>query len=163
MQPHPFQNLPWYSLSSSKNIWCKSSVAYFTKWFQSIFTVGGRRMYPFNLLCCPLPTYPHRVVKAPHLEAWTRPEPEVTSLNPARAWHLFLKPDLGLKAKFTERVLRYAQLRVTENVVCRCSCRYMVYHTQNSNHLDQNMGIIWHKHSMLVNDNTAECGVCFSR
>jgi len=38
--------------------------------------------------------------------------------------------------------------------VCRCSCRYTLYHTQNSNHLDQNIGIIWHKRSLLVNDNT---------
>jgi len=41
---------------------------------------------------------------------------------------------------------------VTKNFVCRCSCRYRIYHTENSNHLDQNIGIIWHKHSMLVND-----------
>jgi len=34
---------------------------------------------------------------------------------------------------------------------------------RNSNHLDQNIGIIWHKRSMLVNDNTAECGICFPR
>jgi len=34
----------------------------------------------------------------------------------------------------------------------------MVYHTEISNHLDQNIGIIWHKRSMLVND-TAECGI----
>ena len=33
---------------------------------------------------------------------------------------------------------------------------YTVYHTENSNHLDQNIGIIWHKRSMLVKDNTAE-------
>ena len=33
---------------------------------------------------------------------------------------------------------------------------YMVYHTENSNHFDQNICIIWHKRSMLVNDNTAE-------
>jgi len=45
---------------------------------------------------------------------------------------------------------------VTKNVVCRCSCRYMVYHTQNSNHLDQNIGKIWHKRSMLVNKNIPE-------
>jgi len=32
----------------------------------------------------------------------------------------------------------------------------MVYHTEISNHLDQNIGIIWHKRSMFVNDNTAE-------
>jgi len=48
---------------------------------------------------------------------------------------------------------------VTKNVVCRCSCRYTVYHTENNNHLDQNTGIIWHKRSMLVNDNTAEYNV----
>ena len=53
--------------------------------------------------------------------------------------------------------------RVTKNVFCRCSCRYTLYHTQNNNHLDQNIGIIWHKRSMLVNDNTAECVICFSR
>ena len=49
MQHHPYQNLHWYSLTSSKNIWPKISVAYFAKWFQSIFTVGGWRMYPFTL------------------------------------------------------------------------------------------------------------------
>jgi len=48
---------------------------------------------------------------------------------------------------------------VTNNVVCRCSCRYTVYHTENSNHLDQTIGIIWHKRIMLVNDNTAEYNV----
>jgi len=46
--------------------------------------------------------------------------------------------------------------RVTKNVVCRCSCRYTVYHNENSNHLDQNIGIIRNKRSMLVNDNTTE-------
>jgi len=49
--------------------------------------------------------------------------------------------------------------RVTKNVVFGYSCRYTVYHTQNNNHLDQNIGIIWHKRSMLVNDNTAEYNV----
>ena len=39
------------------------------------------------------------------------------------------------------------------------SGRYTVYHTQNSNHLDQNIGIICHKRWMLVNDNTAEYNV----
>jgi len=48
---------------------------------------------------------------------------------------------------------------VTKNAVCRCSLRYTVYHTENSNHLEQHIGIIWHKRSMLVNDNTAECNV----
>ena len=45
---------------------------------------------------------------------------------------------------------------VTKNVVFGYSCRYTVYHTQNNNHLDQNIGTIWHKRRMLVNDNTAE-------
>jgi len=48
---------------------------------------------------------------------------------------------------------------VTKYVVCRCSCSYTVDHTENCNHLDQNIGIIWHKRSMLVNDKTAECNV----
>ena len=48
---------------------------------------------------------------------------------------------------------------VTKNVVFGYSCRYAVYHTQNNNHLDQNIGIIWHKCSMLVKDNTVECNV----
>jgi len=49
--------------------------------------------------------------------------------------------------------------RVTKKSICRCNCRYTVYHTENSNHLDQNIGIIWHKRSVLVNDNTEECGI----
>jgi len=48
---------------------------------------------------------------------------------------------------------------VTKNVVFGYGCRYTVYHTQNNNHLDQNIGIIWHKRSMLVNYNTAEYDV----
>ena len=51
-----------------------------------------------------LPTKPHKVVKGPHFEALTRPEPKITRLNPARVRHWFLKSDLGLKTKFTERV-----------------------------------------------------------
>jgi len=48
---------------------------------------------------------------------------------------------------------------VTKNVVCRCNGRYTVHHTENSDHLDQNIGIIWHKRSVLVNDNTVGCGI----
>jgi len=39
------------------------SVTYFIKRFQSIFTVGVWRMYPFNLPLLALPTYQHRVWK----------------------------------------------------------------------------------------------------
>jgi len=48
---------------------------------------------------------------------------------------------------------------VTKNVVFGYSCRYTVYHIENSNHLEQNIDIIWHKCSMLVNGNTAEYNV----
>jgi len=48
---------------------------------------------------------------------------------------------------------------VTKNVVFGHSCRYTVYHTQNNNHLDQTIDIIWHKRSILVNDNAAEYNV----
>ena len=40
-----------------------NKVTYFTKRFQSIFTVGVWRMYPFNLPLLALPTYQHRVWK----------------------------------------------------------------------------------------------------
>jgi len=83
-----------------------------------------------------------------------KPEPGL-SLNPARARHIFLKPNLGLKAKFTEG-LRYAHVRGKNNVVFGYSCKYTEYHTKNNSHLDQNIGMIWYKRSMLVNDNTAE-------
>jgi len=39
------------------------------------------------------------------------------------------------------------------------SCRCTVYHTQNNNEVDENIGKIWQKRSMLVNDNTAEYNV----
>ena len=45
-----------------------------------------------------------RVVNAPHLEARTQPEHEIASPNPARAQHLFLKPDFCPKAKFNKWV-----------------------------------------------------------
>jgi len=68
-----------------------------------LLLMGGRCILSTSP-CWPLHTYPHRVVNGPHFEAWTRPQPEITSPNPARARYLFLKADLGLKAKFTEGV-----------------------------------------------------------
>ena len=57
------------------------------------------------------PAYiPTQGLKGPHFETWTWPEPEITNTNPAQARHLFLKPDSGPNAKFTEGV-RYAQLQ----------------------------------------------------
>jgi len=110
MQPHPYQNLHWYPLTSSKNIWPKISVAYFTKWFQSIFTVGGWRMYPFNISLS-APAY-ILTQSCKRDSFWT--------LNPARAPNhksepgssptFILKPDLGPKPNL-QRDLRYAQLR----------------------------------------------------
>jgi len=52
---------------------------------------------------------------------------------------------------------------VTTNVVFGYSCRYTVHHTQNNNHVDQNIGIIWHKRRMLANDDTAEYNVSQER
>jgi len=48
---------------------------------------------------------------------------------------------------------------VSKNLAFGYNCRYTVYHTQNNNHLDQNIGIIWQKRSILVKDNTAEYNV----
>ena len=109
MQPHPYQNLHWYPLTSSKNIWPTISVAYFTKWFQSVCCWWVENVSFQSPLIGPC-LHIHSFGKGPHFEAWTRPEPEITSPNPARGRHLFWKPNLGLKVKFTEGVLRYAQL-----------------------------------------------------
>jgi len=62
---------------------------------------GGWTIYPFNL---PL-------LAPAYIPTQSCERASFRSLTPARARHLFLKPDLGLKAKFTEGVLRYAQLR----------------------------------------------------
>jgi len=45
-----------------------------------------------------------RVVNGSHFEARTRPEPEITSPNPARARHLFLRPDLGRESQIYQWV-----------------------------------------------------------
>jgi len=47
----------------------------------------------------------------------------------------------------------------SKNVVFGYSCRYTVYHSQNNNHLDQSIGIIWHKRSILGKDNTVKYNV----
>ena len=45
----PLPKSPLISSHQQQNIWPKISVAYFTNWFQPIFTVAGWRMYrPFN-------------------------------------------------------------------------------------------------------------------
>ena len=36
------------------------------------------------------------------------------------------------------------------------NCRYTVCHAQNNNHLNQTIGIIWHKRGILVKDDTTE-------
>ena len=59
---HAAPTLPKSPLISSyqqQNFWPKISVAYFTKWFLSIFSAGGWRMYSFNLsllLAADIPT-----------------------------------------------------------------------------------------------------------
>jgi len=158
--PPPLQNLHWYPLTSSKNIWPKISVAYYTKWFQSIFTVGGWRMYrPFNF----------RLLAPAYKPTQSCKRASFWSLNPARARNHKPKPGSRPTFIFEAQFRPESQIyqgsydmrncRVTKNVVCRCSCRYTLYHTQDNNHLDQNIGISCHKRSMLVNDNTAECEI----
>ena len=151
---------PLISSYQQQNIWPKISVAYFTKWFQLICAVGGWRMYrPFNF----------RLLAPAYNTTQSCKRASFGSLNLARAKNHKAKPGSSPTFIFESRFRPESQIyrasydmrncRVTKNVVCTCSCRYTVYHTQNNNHLDQNIGIIWHKRSMLVNNNTAECGI----
>ena len=141
--------------------WPKISVTYFTKRFHSIFTFGGWRIYPLNLpLLAPAYIPTHSCKRA---SLW--------SLSPAGARNYKPEPDSSPTFIFEAPLRPESQIYrgsqdmrncgVTKKVVFGYSCRYAVYHTQNNNHLDQNIGIIWHKRSMLVNDNTAEYK-CFS-
>ena len=152
MQPHPYQNFHWYPLTSSKTFGLKLAEPTWQNDFNNFFYIftGGGCILSVSP-CWPLHTYPN---KGHHLETWTRP-----------------KPELGLSTKFISEARFRPENHVyrgcydmrncwvTKNIVCRCSCRYTVYHTENSNHLEQNIGIIWHKRGMLVKDNTAEYNV----
>ena len=97
-------------LTSSKKFWPKISVAHFTKWFQSIFTVGGWRTYPFNVPLLAPAYIPTQSCK--RVSFW--------SLNPSRARNH--KPDIYFWSPIhvwkptLPRVLRYAQLR--SNKIC---------------------------------------------
>ena len=78
--------------------------------------------------------------------------------KPKPAW----SPTFIIEARFRPE----SQIYVGTSDVRNCgvtkkkrSCRYTVYHTENSNHLHQTIGIIWHKCNMLVNDITAEYNV----
>jgi len=68
-------------------------------------------------ICPGAPSLQHKVVNKLHLEDRTRHELEITSPNPARAQHLFLKPDLGPKAKFTDGVDVCATARLQKRSV----------------------------------------------
>jgi len=70
--------------------------------------------------------------------------------NPAR-WSAFMLSSDYIVLRSTvialNNSIRYSQVAmldvrnrgITKNVVYWCSCRYTVYHKQNSNHLDQNI------------------------
>jgi len=79
--------------------------------------------------------------------------------NSARDGHWFLKPDLGSKVKFTKwvKICATAGYQKTECTDIAAGTRF--YHTQNSNHLDQNIGLNKHKLSLLVHDNVTECNI----
>jgi len=82
------------------------------------------------------------------------------SPNTTRTRHPFLQPDLGPKNKFTECIkicaTAFYQKTLRTGIA---SVGYIFCHTQNSNHLDQNIDINKFKLSLLVNDNSAECNV----
>ena len=158
MKPHPYQNIHLYPLSGNKSIWPKISVAYFAKWFQSVSTVGGRKMHLFNLPLLASAHLPTQGCKRASIWSLNPAGSEITSPDRDRSRHLFLKPALGPKVNLP-RELDMRNRRVTKNAVFEYCCIYAVFHTQNNNHLDQNIGIVWHKRSMLVNDNTAEYNV----
>ena len=108
MQPHPFQNLYWYPLISSTNIWPKISVAYLTKWFQSNFSADWWRMYPFNLSLL-LPAYiPTQSCKKGLI---LKPEPGPSPKSQAQTWLMsdiyFWSPIYARKPNLS-RELRYA-------------------------------------------------------
>ena len=97
-----------------------------------------------------------RVVNELHFQVQIRPEPVITSPNPDRVRHLFLKPNFSPKATFTEwdkvcATAEYQKMQCTGIATCK-----RFYHTQNSNRLDQNIGLDKHRLSLLVNDNYAE-------
>jgi len=131
MQPYPYQNLHWYPLTSTKYIWPKISVAYFTKRFQSIFTDGWWRMYPFNLL----------LLAPAYIPTQSCTRASFWSLNPAGARNH--KPEPGssptfiFEARFRVESHIYRgswnmrNCGVTKNVVFGHSCRNTVHHTQS--------------------------------
>jgi len=74
---------------------------------------------------------------------------------------LFLKPDLGPKAKYTEEV-KICATAEQQKTLCAgvvADTRFIKLQIATTLHLEQNIGIIWHKRSMLANGNTAECGI----
>jgi len=71
--------------------------------------------------------------------------------NPAWARHLYLKPDLCPKTTFTELVKIRATVGCQKTQCTGIAAGTLFYHAQNSNHLDQNIGLNTHKLSLLVN------------
>jgi len=97
----------------------------------------------------------NRVGNGPYFEARNRTEPEIIGPNSARPPHLFLKLDLEPKANLPSKISATARYQKTCCMGIAPGTRF--YHTQNSNHLDQDISL--NKHSLLVNDNTAESNV----
>ena len=83
------------------------------------------------------------------MSAGTRPEPEITRMNPTQVWHLFVKLDLGPKAKFIEwdKICVGAGYQKMKCPSITTGTRF--YHTQNSNHFGQKIGLEKHKLNLL--------------
>ena len=83
----------------------------------------------------------------PHFEAWTRPEPETTSPNSARAQ---FRPDNQISRVSQDMRICGVQKNVVYGYSCKC--------TVLSQH-DHNIGLNKHKLSLLVNANAADCNI----
>ena len=86
-------------------------------------------------------------IRGRYFEAWTRPEPETTSPNSARAR---FRPENQIS-----RVSQDMRIcGVQKNVVYGYSCKCTVL-----SHHDHNIGLNKHKLSLLVNANAADCNI----
>jgi len=94
------------------------------------------------------------------------------SPNPVRSRNHKPEPSLRLAFIFEARFRPESQIYCVSQNVRNCGIKHVVngtaagrrfYHTQNSNHLDQNIGLNKHNLSLLVHDNIAECNVSQER
>jgi len=86
------------------------------------------------------------VVYGPHFKA--QPGPNATFISDA-----WFRPE----SQFFQVSQDMRKPRVSKTLHTGIATGTRFYHTQNSNHLDQNIGLKKHKLSLLANDNIAKC------